>query len=354
MRADEGSGKVESTRVKPAISPVDSLAANTPKPARGFGGAAAAAALEYLLESPRVVGGDLVEYNPSYDDAASSGARTALELVASGCGHQRLLDRRDICCDAGRTRSVQEVGVSAVLDVRLGFGAGPGCSHEERVAAAHRCMAEAMAKDGADILAVGIYGTTAIGCDGPYSDLDMTFITRTDLGQESAVTTRDGLLLNLDYQTWDESVEEARDPELAGTWADFLVLYDPDGLLPALRAMAEALTDDDYAQAFARKIADDVAANLGKIRNAVVVADRASFAWACQAYSEAVCRAISLRNRRYVTGRSRLREMTKRMPVVPPDYASLIDTVSGDSAATDQEIYDAAEALWTGIGGLPR
>jgi hypothetical protein len=241
-----------------------------------------------------------------------------------------------------------------VLHVQLSPGVGPGRSHEERVAAAHRATAEAIAKHGADILAAGIYGTTAIGLDGPFSDLDMTFITRRDLGHESDVAMREGLLLNLDYQTWEESVAEARDPELAGTWADFAVLHDPDGLFPALRAMADALTGEDYARAFDRKVADDVATNLGKIRNAVVAADRASFLWACQAYSEAVCRAISLRNRRYVTGRARLREMTKRMPVVPPDYSSLIDTVSGVRPATDQEVYDATEALWSGIGDLPR
>ncbi len=142
-------------------------------------------------------------------------------------------------------------------------------------------MAEAIDKHGNAIRAIGIYGTTAIRLDGPYSDLDMTFITRIDLGHESIVTTA-----------------------------------------------------------------------LGQIRNAVVAADRASFLWACQAYSEAVCRAICLLNRRYVTGRARLRDVTKQLPVVPDDFGLLIDTVSGAQATNDQETYDAAEALWAGIGDL--
>ncbi len=210
-------------------------------------------------------------------------------------------------------------------------------------------MADALARHGPAILAVGIYGTTAIGLDGPYSDLDMTFITRIDISHESVANTQDGLLVNLDYQTWDESVAEAKDPELAGTWADFLVLHDPDGLFPALRAIAGALPDEEYAKAFARKVADDVATALGKIRNAVVAADRASFLSACQVYSEAVCRAICLRNRQYVTGHALLRERTKQLPVVPDGFATLIDTVSGANVATDQDAYDAAEALWAQI-----
>ena len=151
------------------------------------------------------------------------------------------------------------------------------------------------------------------------------------------MTTQDGLLLNLDYQTWDESVAEAKNPELAGAWYDFLVLYDPDELFSALRAIADAVPDEEYARAFAKKVVDEVATNLGKIRNSVVAADRASFLWSCQAYSEAVCQAICLRTRLYVTGRARLREMAKQTPVVPDGFATLIDRVSGVHAATDQD-----------------
>jgi hypothetical protein len=241
-----------------------------------------------------------------------------------------------------------------MLQVQLSAEAGPGRSRGERITAAYQVMAEAMAKHAAAILGVGIYGTTAVGLDGPYSDLDMTFITRMDISHESAVTMRDGLLLNLDYQTWDESVSEAKDPELAGTWADFLVLYDPDNLFPALRVIADAMTDEEYARAFTRTVTDDVATNLGKIRNAVVATDRAYFLWGCQAYSDAVCRAISLLNGRYVTGRVRLRDVAKQMPVVPDGFASLIDMVAGVNPATDQEAYDAAEILWARIGDLSR
>jgi hypothetical protein len=60
-------------------------------------------------------------------------------------------------------------------------------------------MEAAVIRHGAAILGVGIDGTTAIGLDGPYSDLDMTVITRINIGQESAVTTGDGFLVNLDY-----------------------------------------------------------------------------------------------------------------------------------------------------------
>jgi arginase family enzyme len=76
-----------------AISPAEFSAVNTPKPGGGLSVAQATAALQYLFHAPRVVGGDLVEYNPSKDDAASSGARTAFEIVASACEYQRLLDR---------------------------------------------------------------------------------------------------------------------------------------------------------------------------------------------------------------------------------------------------------------------
>jgi hypothetical protein len=231
----------------------------------------------------------------------------------------------------------------------LSAEAGPGKSHDERIAAAHAAMTEAMAKHGSMLLAVGIYGTTAIGLDVPFSDLDMTFMTRADLGYESTVIVREGLLLNLDYQTWDESVAEARVPELAETWTDLLELRDPDDLFPRLRAIADSLTDEDYFKAFTRKVADDVATILGKIRNAVAFSDRAGFLSACQAYSEAVCRAICLRNRHYVTGQARLREATKQLAILPAGFAALIDNVSGVYLTTGQQAYDAAEQHWARI-----
>lgn len=245
------------------------------------------------------------------------------------------------------------VNGKGTLHVSLSAQAPRGRSHEERLTAARRIMDAALAKHGDVILAIGIYGTTAIGLDGPYSDLDMTFMTRVAMGDASEVTTRDGLLLNLDYQTWEESVAEANDPELAGTWADILVLHDPDNLFPALRAIAGALTDEQYRKAFAKKVADDVTTALGKIRNAVVAADRASFRWACAVYAEAVCRAICLRNRRYVTGRAQLRALSKQMSIVPGSFPTLIDTVSGAHPATDQEVYEAAEVLWERVQDLP-
>src|SRR5262249_24377667 len=76
-----------------AISPAEFPAVNTPKPGGGLSVAQAVAALQYLFHSPRVIGCDVVEYNPSNDRAASSGGKTVFEIVASACGYQRLLDR---------------------------------------------------------------------------------------------------------------------------------------------------------------------------------------------------------------------------------------------------------------------
>jgi hypothetical protein len=102
-------------------------------------------------------------------------------------------------------------------EVRISAGVPSGRSHSERLTAANEILSEAIATHGSAILCVGIYGTTAVGLDGPYSDLDMTFVTTIDLGSHSEVTLRGGLVLNLDFQTCDESVAEAKDPDLAGT-----------------------------------------------------------------------------------------------------------------------------------------
>ena len=75
---------------------------------------------------------------------------------------------------------------------------------------------------------------------------------------------------------------------------------------------------------------------------------------ASQSFSEAICRAIFLRNRRYITGRARLREMDKQLPLVPDGFGRLIDTISGAYPASDQDVYDADETLWARIRAVPR
>jgi hypothetical protein len=55
-----------------------------------------------------------------------------------------------------------------------------------------------------------------------------------------------------------------------------------------------------------------------------------------------------------VTGMARLRNETEKLPLLPSDFARLIDVVSGATSATDQQITDADESLWARMRCLCR
>jgi hypothetical protein len=104
-----------------------------------------------------------------------------------------------------------------------------------------------------------------------------------------------------------------------------------------------------------RRVLDrDAASAMGDIRNAVLAPDRATFLLARMIYARALCRALSLLERRCFTEWARLREMKEQLLDLPAVVETRLDMVSGMLPATDQEAYDAAEELWTRFGGARR
>ncbi len=239
------------------------------------------------------------------------------------------------------------------MDIRLRDDLPAGVSHEQRLCVARELASRVVAKHGAAIAAIAIYGTTSINVDGPYSDLDMTIVTYPDMGHETKCYTCGGLTINLDYQTVEESMEEAVDPNEGGPWMTVGVLYDPNGVIEQLRQTWRALTADDCRGQFIRYMRDFLVTNIGKIRNAAIAGDRAMFIHAACDLAHDVCRSLCMLNdKTYVTGSARLFGETMKLKILPANFTQLIDIVSGARPASDQEIYDAAENLWAGMRRL--
>jgi kanamycin nucleotidyltransferase len=240
------------------------------------------------------------------------------------------------------------------MDIRLRDNLPAGVSHEQRLAVARELASRVVAQHGEAVAAITIYGTTSIGVDGPYSDLDMTIVTYPDIGHETKCYTHAGLTINLDYQTVEESMEEARDPNEGGPWMTVQVLYDPHGVIEQFRQTWRSLSRNDCRQQFVRYMRDHLVTNIGKIRNAAIAGDRAMFINAACGMAHDTCRALCMLNdKTYVTGSgARLFRETMKLKILPENFIQLIEIVSGAWPASDQEIYDAAEDLWAGMQRL--
>ena len=231
----------------------------------------------------------------------------------------------------------------------------PGHSHQQRLDVAGQLASLILDKHGDTVVAIVVFGTTAIEQDGPYSDLDMTVVTYDDIGGHSKSYSFNGLQINLDYQTIEESLEEAREPHAGGCWVRCLSLYDPNNMVAQFREVFEDVTRDECGQAFVGIMQDDLATDIGKIRNAIIAQDRAMLIKTLQHFGEQVCRALCIINGNHdVTGTARLRDETKTLSLLPPKFAEEIDRATGATPATEQEMYGAAEDLWAGMVQIAR
>jgi len=75
-----------------------------------------------------------------------------------------------------------------------------------------------------------------------------------------------GLQINLDYQTIEESLEEACEPHAGGCWMSCLSLYDPDNRVARFREAFGNVTCDECDQAFVAVMQDELSTYIGKIR----------------------------------------------------------------------------------------
>jgi kanamycin nucleotidyltransferase len=241
------------------------------------------------------------------------------------------------------------------MNIALRDSVPAGHSHQQRLDVAGQLASLILDKHGNTVVAIVVFGTTAIEQDGPYSDLDMTVVTRDDIGGHSKSYPFLGLQINLDYQTIEESFEEAREPHAGGCWVKCLSLYDPHDMVAKFGRAFRNVTRVECGQAFATIMQDNLATDIGKIRNSIIAQDRASLIKSLQHFGEQVCRVLCIINgNQDVTGTARLRDETKALGLLPPGFPDQIDKVTGANPVTEQEMYEAAEDIWAGIIQIAR
>jgi kanamycin nucleotidyltransferase len=239
------------------------------------------------------------------------------------------------------------------MDVALRKDLSGGHSHQHRLAIARQLAGRIVARHGEVVVAIVVFGSTAIGADGPYSDLDVTVVTRVDLGDQSKCYPCEGLQINLDYQTVEESFDEAREPHGGGCWLTCISLYDPTALTRELASAYRAIGREAHQDAFLRVVRDDLSTSVGKARNAALAGDRSSFIAALCAFSQAACRGLCMLNaNRPVMGNASLIAEARSLPIRPPRFSDLIDIISGAVPSCDQTMYDSVEELWAGLLGV--
>ena len=145
-----------------------------------------------------------------------------------------------------------------------------------RLVLARSLLGEIRSREGANLVAVGVYGSVARGSERRHSDLDLLVVVRRKR-PSLGIQVRNGVLVTLLQYTPREAREEVLGARadlngVLGGWQSMRPLYDPSGLLRDLRARARRPTREQFLAA-ARRAMLETYEDQGKERNAVAAGD---------------------------------------------------------------------------------
>jgi kanamycin nucleotidyltransferase len=205
-----------------------------------------------------------------------------------------------------------------------------------------------------DLLALGLFGSSATDSDGPYSDIELHCIVR-----GSGIETR------LEWSTgpWKAEVDVcsrdralARAAELDGTWplthgafVRVRALDDSQGLFAELRRAALQHSDGEFRDAIKDVAIGDIYELVAKLRNLRTLDGGPALpSLAAELGKYAGCLVGLLNRHLYSTGSEMLAE-SLQLAVRPAGYDALCELLAGGSLGDIERVGPAADAFWRGV-----
>jgi kanamycin nucleotidyltransferase len=202
--------------------------------------------------------------------------------------------------------------------------------------------------------AVGVYGSTARGTDGPYSDLEMWCVLRTSGEEYAHEWTHGPWKAEVDVSSADVLLAEAARVE--GTWplthGSFQVvlpLFDPDRFFDELRREATSQPETRFREALRAVVVGELYEDIAKVRNALAAGHAAALPQEAVEIATYGAYAIGLANRRCFTSGVRKFEEALRLPDRPDGYEPLARLVMAGTLSDARIVAKACERFWQGL-----
>jgi kanamycin nucleotidyltransferase len=228
-------------------------------------------------------------------------------------------------------------------------------SHAARLALAHEIAGRAVEACGDRLLAIGVYGSLARGADGPYSDIEMMCILRSSGEDYSYEWAYDTWKAEVDFISQDVLLQQAAEVELDwprthGSYTRVLPLYDPQEFFPRLAAAVFSELEARLPAVLQDVIVGELYEYVGKLRNAQASGNQVPYSYLAMKMAEIGAFLIGLDNRfLYTTGMSMFAE-SLALPGRPHGYDDLCRLVMNGDLGDPDRLYQACEALWSGVG----
>jgi kanamycin nucleotidyltransferase len=205
-----------------------------------------------------------------------------------------------------------------------------------------------------NILAIGVYGSTASGTDGPYSDIEMICVLRST-GQEYSFEWSHGpWKAEVDFYSQDALLRQAA--KVDGDWPlthssyyNVLALYDPDDFFPKLREHVSSQPHESFIKAIRGVIVGELYEWVGKLRNARHSGHRAYLPELALNMVRYGAFLIGLANRYFYSTGARVVEESLLLHGRPPGYDDLCQMAMRGDLGDPDRIAQVCEAFWAGV-----
>jgi len=227
-------------------------------------------------------------------------------------------------------------------------------THGDRLTLAREITVRLQEVHGNVLKAVGVYGSTARGTDGPYSDLEMWCVLRTSGEDYSHEWTHGPWKAEVDVYSEDVILAEAS--EVQGKWSrthgsfqGVLPLFDPDGFFEQLRRAVTEQPEARFREALRGLIVGELYEEVAKVRNAVAAGHQEAIPTEAVEIATYGAFAIGLANRRCFTTGTRTLEEALTLPDRPAGYDSLATLVMAGTLSDPAVVAEAIEQFWTDL-----
>lgn len=227
-------------------------------------------------------------------------------------------------------------------------------SHAERLARAEEIAACVQRHYGDQVLALGLYGSTARGTDGPYSDIEI-FCVLTGPGQRQSHEWSAGAWkAEVNAFSADVLLKEAG--ELNENWSlthgaftQVRSFSDPQGFFPRLKETVFAHSAEEFRQAVGSLIVGEIYERIGKIRNACSGKKWSSVPGHAVDLAREVAYLLGLANCWLYSSASEVLDEALCLPDRPAGFDRLCALVMRGDLSAGPDVCAAANALWDGV-----
>lgn len=227
-------------------------------------------------------------------------------------------------------------------------------TREERLTQARAIAQRARNVYGVNLKAIRLYGSMARGTDGPYSDIEMFCVLRSEGEEFSYEWVAGPWKAEVDFHSEEILLRKAarvegRWPLTHGPYFTVLSLYDPDSFFAQLRAAASSPTDKDFQEAICATLTGEVYEFASKWQNARATGATAYLYSLAAQTAQYGAFLIGLHHRRtYSTGSTVLSEALT-LPNRPDGFDPVAEMVMTGRLSDPTGVLDALDSFWKGV-----